>query len=60
VMSHIRRLMLIHSRSMGSRDMVKRREGDMFVVRRGPESAVARAKNVCGIVTHLILDLEKR
>jgi hypothetical protein len=40
--------------------MVKTREDDVFVVRRDPESAVARAKNVCGIVTHLILDLEKR
>jgi hypothetical protein len=60
VMSHIRRLMLVQSRSMWSRDMVKTREDDVFVVRRGPESAVARAKNVCGIVTHLILDLEKK
>jgi hypothetical protein len=60
VISQMRRLMLIQSRSIGRRDMVKMREGEVFVVRRGPDSAVARAKNVCGIVTHSMLDLEKR
>jgi hypothetical protein len=60
VMSQMTRLILIQIRSMGRRDMVYRREGEVLVVRRGPESAVARAKNVCGIVTHSMLDLEKR
>jgi hypothetical protein len=59
-MSQIRRLMLIHRRRMGKRENVERRVGVVFVVRTGPESTVERVKSVCGIVTHLMLALEKR
>jgi len=59
-MSQIRRLMLIHRRRIGRREMVERRVGVVLVVRTGPERAVKRAKSVCGIVTHLMLALEKR
>jgi len=59
-MSQIRRLILIHRRSIGRRDNVNRSVGAALVVRTGPESTVKRAKSVCGIVTHLMLFFEKR
>ena len=59
-MSQIRRLMVIQRRRIGRRERIERRDGVGLVVRRGPESAVERAKSVCGIVTHFMLDLEKR
>jgi hypothetical protein len=53
-------LMVIQRRRIGRRERIERRDGVGLVVRRGPESAVERAKSVCGIVTHFMLDLEKR
>jgi hypothetical protein len=59
-MSQIKRLMLIQRRRSGRREMAKKRDGVVVVVRSGPESAVEIAKSVCGIVMHLMLEHWKR